>query len=193
MVLLTCFLPHFPHTLQGRAKSSASSRVVNELQKLRDLALPDLADLLGGKLPADFFDKAPDVRAKREYLYPPMTLFWAFLFQLLNPAMPCQEVVGKIRAWVLTCRDKRGKFISHLRDYGEASHPKYACYYNYKQDFAVHLQNILASTGAGIPARAPRCRSQVRRTVFAGRLLRCEQQLCHCRRHGWERCPASGL
>jgi hypothetical protein len=55
MALFTCFLPHFPRTLQGRAKTSASSRVVNELQKLRDLALPDLAALLGTLLPADFF------------------------------------------------------------------------------------------------------------------------------------------
>jgi hypothetical protein len=30
----------------------------------------------------------------------------------------------------------------HLKDYGETSQPKYACYYNYKQDFAVHLNNL---------------------------------------------------
>lgn len=109
MALSTCFLPNFPRTLQGRAKTSAASRVVSELQKLRDLALPDLAALLGGLLPADFFAKAPDAKAKRERLYPPVTLFWAFLFQVLNPAMPCQEVVGKVRACVLTRRDKRSK------------------------------------------------------------------------------------
>ena len=109
MALLTCFLPHFPRTLQGRAKTSASSRVVNELQKLRDLALPDLVALLGSLLPADFFAKAPDAKAQRERLYPPVTLFWAFLFQVLNPAMPCQEVVGKLRAWALTRRERRGK------------------------------------------------------------------------------------
>lgn len=34
----------------------------------------------------------------------------------------------------------------HLKDYGETSHPKYACYYNYKQDFAVHLNNIPSGT-----------------------------------------------
>lgn len=45
MALLTCFSPHFPCTLQGRATASASSRVVNELQKLHELALPDLAAL----------------------------------------------------------------------------------------------------------------------------------------------------
>jgi hypothetical protein len=55
MALLTCFLPNFPRALQGRAKSSASSRVVSELQRLRDLALPDLAALLGSLLPTDFF------------------------------------------------------------------------------------------------------------------------------------------
>lgn len=109
MALLTCFLPHFPRTLQGRAKSSAASRVIGELQRLRELSLPDLAALLGGLLPADFFATAPDAKAKRERLYPPVTLFWAFLYQVLNPAMPCQEVVGKVRAWVLSSRRKLKK------------------------------------------------------------------------------------
>lgn len=109
MAILSSFLPHFPRTLQGRAKTPASSRIVHELQKVRDLALPDLAAMLGGLLPDDFFAKAPDSKAKRQRLYPPVTLFWAFLFQVLNPAMPCQEVVGKLRAWVLTRRGKTGK------------------------------------------------------------------------------------
>lgn len=109
MALSTCFLPHFPRALQGRAKTSTASRVGSELQKLRDLALPDLAALLGGLLPKDFFAKAPDVKAKRERLYPPVTLFWAFLFQVLNPAMPCQEVVGKVRAWIISKGGRRSK------------------------------------------------------------------------------------
>jgi len=104
MALLTCFLPHFPRTLQGRAKTSRAGRVASELRHLRDLALPDLAALLGGLLPADFFAKAPDAQARRERIYPPITVFWAFLFQVLNPATPCQEVVGKVRAWLITRR-----------------------------------------------------------------------------------------
>lgn len=101
----TCFLPHFPRTLHGRAKTSESGRVARGLRQLRELALPDLAALLGGLLPADFFAKAPDAQARRERIYPPVTLFWAFLFQVLNPAMPCQEVVGKVRAWFISRRD----------------------------------------------------------------------------------------
>jgi len=66
MALLTCFPPHFPRTLQGRANASASSSVVNELQKLRDLALPDQAALLGTLLLADFFAKAPGAKARRQ-------------------------------------------------------------------------------------------------------------------------------
>lgn len=57
----------------------------------------------------DFFAQAPYAKAQRERLYPPVTLFWAFLFQMFNPAMPCQEVVGKLRAWALTQRERRGK------------------------------------------------------------------------------------
>ena len=96
------FLPHFPRHLQGRAKASKSARIASGLRQLRELALPDLAALLGGLLPADFFAKAPDAQAKRERIYPPITLFWAFLFQVLNPATPCQEVVGKVRAWLIS-------------------------------------------------------------------------------------------
>jgi len=102
MALFTCFLPHFPRQLQGRAKASKSARIASGLRQLRELALPDLAALLGGLLPADFFAKAPDAQAKRERIYPPITLFWAFLFQVLNPATPCQEVVGKVRAWLIS-------------------------------------------------------------------------------------------
>jgi hypothetical protein len=112
MALSTCFLPHFPRTLLGRAKSSSASRVVGELQRLRDLALPDLAAMLGTLLPADFFAKAPDAKAKRERIYPPVTLFWAFLYQVLNPAMPCQEVVGKVRAWIISRGDKQKPSMS---------------------------------------------------------------------------------
>ena len=112
MALSTCFLPHFPRTLLGRTKSSSASRVVGEWQRLRDLALPDLAAMLGTLLPADFFAKAPDAKAKRERIYPPVTLFWAFLYQVLNPAMPCQEVVGKVRAWIISRGDKQKPSMS---------------------------------------------------------------------------------
>jgi hypothetical protein len=99
MALSTCFLPHFPRTLQGCAKGSASRRVLTELQSLRDLALPNFAALLGGLQPADLYARALDAKAKRERIYPPVKLFWAFLFQVPSPAMLCQEVVGKVRAY----------------------------------------------------------------------------------------------
>jgi hypothetical protein len=101
MALKTCFLPHFPHHLQGRPKPAASSLLACRLNKLRDLALPDVAGLLGSLLPRDFFASAPDVQAQRERIYTPVTVLWAFLFQVLNPGMACQEVVGKVRAWML--------------------------------------------------------------------------------------------
>lgn len=99
MSLLSCFLPHFSRQLQGRTKATQSILRTKGLRQLCDLALPDLAALLGGLLPADLFTKAPEPQARRERLYPPVTVFWAFLFQVLNPAMACQEVVGKLRAW----------------------------------------------------------------------------------------------
>ncbi|HEY1051664.1 MAG TPA: hypothetical protein VGE39_17955, partial [Prosthecobacter sp.] len=105
MSLLTCFLPHFPRHLQGRAKASEATVLARGLGRLKSLALPDLAALLGQLLPAEFFARAPDAQPERERLYPPVTMFWAFLFQVLNPAMACQEVVGKLRAW-RTARSK---------------------------------------------------------------------------------------
>lgn len=106
MAIKTSYLPHFPRALQGRPKQSQVSRLARGLSHIRDLALPDLAALLGGLLPPEFFAKAPDAQAQRERLYPPVTVFWAFLFQVLNPAMPCQEVVGKVRAWMISRRHR---------------------------------------------------------------------------------------
>ena len=66
MSLLTCFLPHFPRQLQGRSKAAQSTLLTKGLRQISDLALPDLAALLGSLLPADFFAKAPDAQARRE-------------------------------------------------------------------------------------------------------------------------------
>jgi Transposase DDE domain len=101
MALKTSFLPHFPHQLQGRPKPSAVSRLTSELSKLQNLALPDIAGIVGSLLPQNFFTTAPDASPQRERIYTPITVLWAFLFQVLNPGMACQEVVGKVRAWIL--------------------------------------------------------------------------------------------
>ncbi|MBB5038637.1 hypothetical protein [Prosthecobacter dejongeii] len=104
MALKTCFLPHFPRCLQGRAKRSEVSRLATGLQDLRKFALPDLASLLTVFLPDTFFAKAPGAKAGRVRLLPPITVFWAFLYQVLNPDMACQEVVSKLRCWRLSQR-----------------------------------------------------------------------------------------
>lgn len=107
MPLNTCFLPHFPRTLQGRAKRTEASRLASSLHELRQLALPDLSALLDAFLPASFFSKAPGAKAKRVRLLPPVTVFWAFLYQVLNPDMACQEVVSKLRCWRLSQRKEK--------------------------------------------------------------------------------------
>lgn len=104
MALKTCFLPHFPRCLQGRAKRSEVSRLATGLQDLRKFALPDLASLLTVFLPDTFFAEAPGAKAGRVRLLPPITVFWAFLYQVLNPDMACQEVVSKLRCWRLSQR-----------------------------------------------------------------------------------------
>lgn len=102
MSLKTCFLPHFPRSLQGRSKRSEASLLASGLHELRQLALPDLASLLAAFLPESFFAKAPGAKAKRVRLLPPVTVFWAFLYQVLNPDMACQEVVSRLRCWRLS-------------------------------------------------------------------------------------------
>ena len=109
MALQTCFLPHFPRTLQGRAKRTEASHLACGLDELRQLALPDMTALLASCLPVAFFSKAPGgVKARRVRLLPPVTVFWAFLYQVLNPEMACQEVVSKLRCWRLSQRHGKG-------------------------------------------------------------------------------------
>lgn len=112
MALQTCFLPHFPRTLHGRAKRAEASRLASGLDELRQLALPDLAALLASCLPAAFFSKAPGAKARRVRLLPPVTVFWAFLYQVLNPDMACQEVVSRLRCWRLSQRQGKGAKVS---------------------------------------------------------------------------------
>jgi hypothetical protein len=101
MALHTSFLPNFPRQLQGKRKPSQASLMARGFDRLRLQALPDLEALLGKFFPENFFSTAPDSKAKRESIYTPVTVFWAFLFQVLNPDMACQGVVAKVRAWLI--------------------------------------------------------------------------------------------
>lgn len=101
MALKTSFLPHFPHLLQGKPKPSSSSILAKQLDHLRDLAFPDLQALLSSCFPSGFFLSAPDSKPIRKAIYTPITLFWAFLYQTLNPGLSCQGVVSKVRAWLV--------------------------------------------------------------------------------------------
>jgi hypothetical protein len=101
MALHTCFLPNFPHQLSGKPKPSEAKLISKGLDLLRLQSLPDLSALLGPFFPQNFFTSAPDSKAKRESIYTPIRLFWAFLFQVLHPGMPCQGVVAKVRAWLI--------------------------------------------------------------------------------------------
>jgi len=101
MSVQTSFLPNFSHLLQGKPKPSPASVLAKGIDHLRHLSLPDLSALLGSFFPQEFFSNAPDSKPQREAIYTPTTLFWAFLFQVLNPGMACQDVVAKVRAWLV--------------------------------------------------------------------------------------------
>lgn len=104
MLPKSSYLPHFPHHLQGSARPSAATRLARGLRKLQELGLPDIVAALGSLFSQDFFLKAPGARAVRERIYTPVTVFWAFLNQVLCPGMACQEIVGKVHAWLVTRR-----------------------------------------------------------------------------------------
>jgi hypothetical protein len=105
------FLPHFPSHLMGRPKPPASVRAARAHRHLQSLQLPDLAACLGSLIPDGFFAQTPGGQALRISKFPPVTVFWAFLFQTLHPGMACQGVVAKVRAWLLY-RAPRPKFVA---------------------------------------------------------------------------------
>lgn len=102
MLPQSSLLPHFPHHLQGRPQPSGAAKIARSLRKLQDLALPDMVAAIGALFPDGFFLNAPDSKALRERIYAPITVFWAFLNQVLCPGMACQEILGKVHSWLVT-------------------------------------------------------------------------------------------
>ena len=84
--------PFFP---AWRARLAAFGR---QAQQLRQQPLPQLEKLLGHLLPPGLLVPATDGTNSRQRLYSLPCTFWAFLWQVLNPACPCREVVRLLQA-----------------------------------------------------------------------------------------------
>jgi Transposase DDE domain len=84
--------PFFPH---WRARLAAFGL---RAPSLRALPLPHIEKLFAPILPAGLLAQAQTGVNSRERLYSLRGTFWGFLWQMLNPATPCREVVRQIQA-----------------------------------------------------------------------------------------------
>jgi hypothetical protein len=69
------------------------------VQRLRQHRLGHLEQLLGPFFPAWLLAQADERTNSRQRIYSVRRLFWAFLYQVLNPHCPCREVVRQIQAF----------------------------------------------------------------------------------------------
>lgn len=84
--------PFFPAL---RARLAALGQRV---QRLQQQSLLHLEQLFGQFIPAGLLSQADQGPNSRERVYSVRRTFWGFLYQVLNPACPCREVVRQIQA-----------------------------------------------------------------------------------------------
>ncbi len=84
--------PFFP---QWRARLAPLGRRV---QLLQQQSLLHLEQLLGDLIPGWHLSQADEGANSRDRVYSVRRTFWGFLFQVLNPACSCREVVRQIQA-----------------------------------------------------------------------------------------------
>ena len=92
--------PFFP---PWRSRLAAFGRRV---QRLRQESLLHLELLFGELIPPGLLSQADEGANSRQRVYSLRRTFWGFLYQALNPACPCREVVRQIQA--LFCLNNRG-------------------------------------------------------------------------------------
>lgn len=86
----TPFFPAF------RARLAPLGRRV---QRLQHQSLLQLEQLFGRFIPAGFLSQAEEGQNSRQRVYSIRRTFWGFLYQVLNPACPCREIVRQIQAF----------------------------------------------------------------------------------------------
>jgi len=92
----TPFFAGFHHILFGTPRRSARQRLEAELEALRRASLCQLAKLFEAWVQPT--DLAPGPRQRRRQ-FPTVVVFWAFLSQVLSPAVSCREILRKIQGW----------------------------------------------------------------------------------------------
>ena len=84
--------PFFP---DWRARLSSFGR---RAQALRQLPLPHIEKLFSSLLPLGLLSPTEEGENSRQRLYPLRCVFWAFLWQVLNPGASCREAVRQVQA-----------------------------------------------------------------------------------------------
>jgi len=98
-MLTTTFLPNFPRTLFGSAKSKMADVLATKKLEFASKSLLELGSLLGRFLPQEkIFAKPEQGPGSKERIYTPQVTFWGFLHQVLTRGMPCRDAVRKVQA-----------------------------------------------------------------------------------------------
>ena len=104
MLKLERFFPGFNHILCGKPPKTSFTQFKENLRKLRQSPLSELATIFSDYIPVDMFESKETGKNSRVRTYSYGVTFWAFLHQVLTPNMPCREVVRKVQS---LCSQKR--------------------------------------------------------------------------------------
>lgn len=108
-------MPHTPFFAPWRSRLAAFGRRV---QHVRQESLCHLELLFAQLIPTWFLSQTDEGANSRERVFSLRRTFWGFLYQALNPACPCREVVRQIQA--LFCLHGQGTVDENNSAYCQA-------------------------------------------------------------------------
>ena len=99
------FLPGFHLATLRRRPRSASQRLADQLTKLRQNSISQLAQCFTGFIPAQLLQPQQSGAQSRQRIFSKENTFWGFFSQILNADGGCSEVVRQFHA-VAASRNK---------------------------------------------------------------------------------------
>ena len=99
------FLPGFHSATLRRRPRSASQRLADQLSKLRQNSISQLAQCFTGFIPAQLLQPQQSGAQSRQRIFSKENTFWGFFSQILNADGGCSEVVRQFHA-VAASRNK---------------------------------------------------------------------------------------
>jgi hypothetical protein len=95
----TMFLPGFHLSTLRRKPRSASQRLADQLTKVRQNSISQLAKCFTGFIPAQSLQPHHSGAQSRQRIFSKENTFWGFFYQVLNADSGCSEVVRKFHAF----------------------------------------------------------------------------------------------